>query len=168
MAQKSAGAKRWNQACQGAAASRLQKAEEAEASVLQFLVTKTGESQMLSTVPPALLPYAEGRSLDSASLSVLHHHHYSGFIATWWEGFECRQNKGISIYNNGFRSNHKWSLKNGKQERFLCAFRKNYHCAERKFMQTSPCCLHIPNHPMLSANLMTESTPCHQNAKKSS
>jgi len=41
MAQKSAGAKRWNQACQGAAASRLQKAEEAEASVLQFLVTKT-------------------------------------------------------------------------------------------------------------------------------
>lgn len=150
---------------QQAGSRRLRKLKP---QCFNFWSPRLGESQMLSTVPPALLPYTEGRSLDSASHSVLHHHHHSGFIATWWEGFECRQNKGISIYNNGFRSNHKWSLKNGKQERFLCAFRKNYHCAERKFMQTSPCCLYMPNHPMLSANLMTESTPCHQNAKKSS
>lgn len=127
---------------------------------------RLGEGQMLSTVPPALLPHAEGWSLVSASHSAHHHHQHSGFIVTWWEGFEWRQSKGISINNNGFRSNHKWSLKNGKQECFFCASRKNYHCAERKFMQTSPCCLYMPDHLMLSANLMTESTPCHQNAKK--
>lgn len=162
MAQKRAGAIRWNKTWQGAAASRLQEAEEAEASVLQTLATETrGRPDVEHCASSSATSY---RRMDSASHSAHHHHHHSGFIVTRWEGFECRENKGIN--NSGFRSNHKWSLKNGKQECFFCAFRKNYYCAERKFMQTSPCCLYMPNHLMLSANLIIESTPCHQNAKK--
>lgn len=88
-------------------------------------------------------------SQDSASRSGIHHH------------------KGLQQGPLGFRSNHKRSLKKGMQEHYFHSFRRNYGCAAGKLLcKLDHIAQHMASHPTLPANLMFESTLCHQNDKK--
>lgn len=118
------------------------------------------EGLMSTTVPPVLLPHADRMEPG------LCHCHDTGFTVAWWEGFACRKKRLINVFNTGLRSDHKWSLKLVSKSVSYVHLERAIAVQKGNSQKLAHVALFTSCHPVLPANLMIESTPCHQHAKK--
>lgn len=134
--------------------------EQVEAEQPEALVTVTKGRPDVTTVPPVLLPHAARMEPG------LCHCHDTGFTVAWWEGFACRKKRIINVFNTGLRSDHKWSLKLVSKSVSYVHLERAIAVQKGNSQKLAHVALFTSCHPVLPANLMIESTPCHQHAKK--